>query len=147
MLFALLADGSPSNGTAGNVTGTLRWSGEVPGHGWITINGSVDSVEQQIFDLNPALRESYVLFNPYMNRIPQSFNETTMSVSNLSYSVRPASGVSIESRNDVNDGISLDHGYGDTHWYCGNFATGSCKHTVPILSPASIDSTIVAMAR
>lgn len=147
MLLALVVTGSSLNGTT-NVTGTLRWSGEVPGLGFTTLHGSVDSVEQQIFSLNASLRENYVLENPYMNPTPQSVNETMMSVSNFSYSYKSASGISLERRDEVNQGVSVDQGYGDTHWYCGNFATGSCKSTVPVFSLASLEwyGAVVVMA-
>lgn len=127
MLLALqlIATASPLNST--NASSGLRWTGEVPGHGLVTLYGTVDSVEQQLFALSPSLREDYVLANPYMSPTPRPFNETEMVVSNLSYSYKPAGSASIAGRADVDPGVNVDQGYGETHWYCGNFATGSCR--------------------
>lgn len=82
-----------------------------------------------------------MLNNPYMSPTPRPFNDTTMSVSNFSYSYKSASGISLQSRDEVNQGISVDQGYGDTHWYCGNFATGSCKFLLS--TPASSSAKIL----
>lgn len=127
--LALLIASTPINST--NTTSGLRWTGEIPGHGSVTLYGSVDAVEKQIFDLVPTLRENYAVTNPFMSPSPRPFNDTAVTVSNLSYSYDSTDlteNTSIASRSDIDLGIDVNSGpYSETHWYCGNFATGSCE--------------------
>lgn len=101
-------------------------TGEVAGHGIVTLYGDAYSVEQQIFALDPTAASSYVFNNPFMSEHPPVFNETEMEVTaNLSYYSKTRA---VAGRDSVNEEMSLgDEEFGDIHWYCATFATGSCK--------------------
>ncbi|KAL1852080.1 hypothetical protein Daus18300_012292 [Diaporthe australafricana] len=122
VLFALLGATNPTDGSV--LQSGLSWTGEVAGHGIVTLFGDAYAVEQQIFALDPAAATSYVFKNPFMSEHPPVFDETEMEVTaNLSYYSKTRA---VAGRDSVNGEMSLaDAPFYDTHWYCATFATGS----------------------
>lgn len=111
----------------------------------MTLYGSAESVHEQIFALQPALREAYVLTNTFMSPTPRSFNASQMVVSNFSYSWNVSAlaldndfeSSVLEARQAIVDNyMYVEDGPSDTHWYCGNFATGNCTYLPFTVSPS-----------
>ncbi|KAJ0110237.1 hypothetical protein J7T55_000670 [Diaporthe amygdali] len=132
-LFALLGAAVPTSDTTTTTT-ELSWTGEVAGHGTVTLYGDAYSVEQQIFALDPAAAANYVPENPFMSENPPAFNETEVVVTaNRSYYSKTRA--VIAGRDQVNQEMSLsDSPFGETHWFCATFATGSYSEVYQALA-------------
>lgn len=72
--------------------------------------------------------------NPFMSENPPAFNETEMVVTaDRSYYSKTRAVVA--GRDQVNQEMSLsDSPFGETHWFCATFATGSCEWTGPLVA-------------
>lgn len=129
MLFALLATASPIDGLSPQ--SGLSWTGEVDGHGVVTLYGDANSVQEQIFALNPSLAESYVPTTQFMAKNPPAvnFSELFSTPDGAYYYMYPAGSDSreIAARDDVNGAMRLSDTFAPSDWYCGTFATGDCK--------------------
>lgn len=125
-LFTLLGRASPVDGT--NPNPGLSWTGEVAGHGVVTLFGDAGSVEEQIFALNPSLAENYIPTTKFMSKNPTAYNASEVFVASDSstyYYKSPAgdaNGVAV--RDDVNGAKKLSDGFRPIDWYCATFATG-----------------------
>ncbi|KAF3771136.1 hypothetical protein M406DRAFT_67466 [Cryphonectria parasitica EP155] len=129
--LAILAKASPINTTKSTVD--IAWTGTIPGHGEVSLYGNANSVEDQILAIKPSLKDNLVVMNPFMSKAPQAFNETSMTVSNFSYMDKtPTDGNIVAGMQPalaartypIDNSQNLDDGYTETHWNCGNFATG-----------------------
>lgn len=110
----------------------LSWTGEVAGHGVVTLHGDADSVEKQIFALNPSLAEKFVPTNRFMSKTPGEFNDSEVSArpGSAYFYTSPRGGANgMAARDDVNGAKKLSDGFNPIDWYCGTFATGDGKLT------------------
>lgn len=109
----------------------LSWTGEVAGHGVVTLYGDAGSVQEQIFALNPSLAESHVPTTQFMTEFPPSvnFSELFATPDHAYYYKFPAGrdNSEIAARDDVNGAMRLSDTFGPSSWYCATFATGDCK--------------------
>lgn len=128
-LFALLATASPVDGMSPQ--SGLSWTGEVAGHGVVTLYGDAGSVQEQIFALNPSLAESHVPTTQFMAKTPPDvdFSELSATPDRAYYYKFPAvrDNSEIAARDDVNGAMRLSDTFGPSSWYCGTFATGDGK--------------------
>lgn len=132
----LLATASPFNTNDTDVTNNIDaplWTGDVPGHGYMELYGDAHDILEQIFALNPALRENELYqagYNPYMDAQPRAFNESDYNVVDGGYFYKHKEGVAHAVAEIVSRGagfvheMSADDGYEEAHFYCGTFATG-----------------------
>lgn len=142
-------DKSPDN----NVPSVgLSWTGEVAGHGVVTLHGDADSVEKQIFALNPSLAEKFVPTNRFMSKTPREFNDSEVSATPGSayfYTSPRGDANGMTARDDVNGAKKLSDGFNPIDWYCGTFATGDGKSnlatTLRSFSPPSNKASPVSV--
>ncbi|KAK7703599.1 hypothetical protein SLS64_008912 [Diaporthe eres] len=126
LLFALLGATSPTDGT-NPPPSSLSWTGEVAGHGVVTLYGDAGSVQEQIFALNPTLAEKYVPTTQFMSKTPPAYNTSEVFAgpgSAYYYKSTPHDANDMAARDDVNGAKKLSEGFNPTDWYCGTFATG-----------------------
>lgn len=96
----------------------------------VTLYGDANSVEEQIFALNPSLAKDYVPATPFMSRTPAAYNASEVfATSNSTYYYKYPAGAANEMaiRDDVNGAWKLSQGPRPTDWYCATFATGDGK--------------------
>lgn len=124
-----MGDANPVDGTSSH--SGLSWTGEVTGHGVVTLFGDADSVEKQIFALTPSLAENYTPTTNFMGKTPSTYNasEVFAAPGSSAYYYKStagnANGVAV--RDDVNGAKKLSDGFSPIDWYCATFATGDCK--------------------
>ena len=128
LLFALLAIASPIDGLSPQ--SGLSWTGEVAGQ-VVTLYGDANSVEKQIFALEPSLAETHVPTTQFMAKTPPEvdFSELYSTPDGAYYYKFPGGRDSseISARDDVNGAMRLSDTFGASDWYCGTFATGDGK--------------------
>ncbi|KAK7707212.1 hypothetical protein SLS63_013807 [Diaporthe eres] len=136
LLFALLGATSPTDGT-NPPPSSLSWTGEVAGHGVVTLYGDAGSVQEQIFALNPTLAEKYVPTTQFMSKTPPAYNTSEVFAgpgSAYYYKSTPHDANDMAARDDVNGAKKLSEGFNPTDWYCGTFATGDSSEVYYVVS-------------
>lgn len=96
----------------------------------VTLHGDADSVEKQIFALNPSLAENFVPTNRFMSKTPDDFNASEVSATEGSayfYTSPRGDANGMAARDDVNGAKKLSDGFNPIDWYCATFATGDGK--------------------
>lgn len=124
-----MGDTSPVDGT--DPHSGLSWTGEVTGHGVVTLYGDADSVQKQIFALNPSLAENYTPNTKFISKTPPAYNAsevfTAPGSSAYYYKTLAGDANAVAVRDDVNGAKKLSDGFAPIDWYCATFATGDCK--------------------
>ncbi|KAG8157588.1 hypothetical protein KVR01_012630 [Diaporthe batatas] len=132
LFFALLGPTIAADGTHPPVSG-LSWTGEVAGHGRVTLYGDASSVEEQIFALNPSLATDYAPTSPFMtNNRPSYEASEVFDAGNSTYYYKYPDRVA--ARNDIHGSLKLSDFFGPMHWDCSTFATGDANELQEVVS-------------
>ncbi|POS79195.1 hypothetical protein DHEL01_v202418 [Diaporthe helianthi] len=114
---------------------SLTWTGEVAGHGKVTLHGDASSVEEQIFALNPSLAKDRYdpTRQPASNIItlPDYEDFDVFDAGNSTYRYTSPDGLA--TRDDVNGEKKVSEFFRQMDWYCATFATGNVTELPDLL--------------